>query len=233
MKDGSEVQFLRSDKAKYLRISLKTTGEVIVTVPQRTTIEEAKNFVETKKDWIDRNKAKMAANEIKKTIFTPETVFSIRNRHLHMQAWKSEQFRAQRTKDSLKIFYPQNIDILSENAQKTVRRYIVDAIREEAKEYLPFRTKELAAQHGLSFQRVTVKNITSRWGSCSSKNNINLNIHLVRLPDYLSDYVIFHELAHTIHKNHQKKFWEYLDSMTNGTAKLLAHEIRQIRLAEF
>jgi len=74
------------------------------------------------------------------------------------------------------------------------------ALRKEAKDYLPQRTELLAAAHGFKYSGVTVKNISSRWGSCSSTNHINLNIHLVRLPEHLSDYVILHELTHTVHK---------------------------------
>ena len=58
-----------------------------------------------------------------------------------------------------------------------------------------------------------VKNIKTRWGSCSSLNNINLNLHLMRLPDHLIDYVILHELAHTKEKNHGKSFWNLVDSL--------------------
>ena len=232
--DGiGEVQFVRSLRAKYIRISLKPSGEVCVTVPQKATIEQAMAFVETKIDWIKQTKSKMAVRENKKTIFTPDTVFSVRNRQLQLQPWKSEQFRAQLSKDTLIIFYPQNIELRSDSAQAVIRDYIIRALREEAKEYLPQRTKELAALHGFSFQRVAVKNVSSRWGSCSSKNNINLNIHLVRLPEHLSDYVILHELVHTVHKNHKELFWQSLDKITGGKAKQLAKEIKQFQSTEF
>ena len=66
----------------------------------------------------------------------------------------------------------------------------------------------------------------SRWGSCTVKNGINLNSWLLMLPDYLSDYVILHELAHTRYRDHGPRFWEYLDVLTEGRSKELRKELR-------
>ena len=103
----------------------------------------------------------------------------------------------------------------------------IETIRKEAKEYLPQRVEQLAEQLGFSYSDVRVKNLSSRWGSCSTNNRINLNIHLVRLPQHLSDYVILHELTHTIHKNHGKDFWQVLNNLTDGKAEQLRVEIRK------
>jgi len=73
------------------------------------------------------------------------------------------------------------------------------------------RLQELALQHGFSYQRVFVRSQKTRWGSCSVKNNINLNVNLIRLPSALRDYVILHELVHTRIKNHGTKFWAELE----------------------
>ena len=66
----------------------------------------------------------------------------------------------------------------------------------------------------------------SRWGSCTSENSINLNSWLVLLPDHLIDYVILHELVHTIHKNHSPEFWNYLDRLADGKSKIYRRELR-------
>jgi len=228
-----DVQFVPSATAKYIRISLKPFGGIRVTVPKRLSIRQALAFVQTKTDWIIQAKERMVEHEKKYIVFTPDTDFSTQKRKLKLLPWKSEKFRAQLTKDTLQIFYPYEIDIRSDNTQKIIRTHIISALREEAKEYLPTRTKQLAAEHGFSFFGVTVKNITSRWGSCSAKNNINLNIHLVRLPQHLSDYVILHELTHTIHKNHGTLFWQTLDKLTKGKAKHLAKEIKKFHTDKF
>jgi predicted metal-dependent hydrolase len=82
--------------------------------------------------------------------------------------------------------------------------------RAVARRVIVDRLQELALSHGFFYQRVFVRNQKTRWGSCSSKNNINLNVNLIRLPAALRDYVILHELVHTRIKNHSPRFWEEL-----------------------
>jgi len=79
--------------------------------------------------------------------------------------------------------------------------------KEVAKEIIRDRLSELSQIHGLSFNRSFIRSQKTRWGSCSAKNNINLNIKLINLPGELRDYVIMHELVHTKVKNHGQKFW--------------------------
>ena len=231
--DIGEVVFVQSATAKYIRISLKPFSGIRVIVPKRTNVQAAITFVETKIDWIIQAQARIAVREKERTVFSTETFFSTKDRQLKLFSWKSERFRAQTTKDTLKIFYPNNIELSSEKVQETIRAYIIQTLREEAKEYLPQRTEQLASIHGFSYHGVTVKNVSSRWGSCSATNHINLNIHLVRLPQYLTDYVILHELTHTIHKNHGKQFWQSLNQVTNGKAKQLSKEMKKYNADRF
>lgn len=79
--------------------------------------------------------------------------------------------------------------------------------RPAARQYLVQRLERLAQQHGFTFNRVFVRNQKTRWGSCSYRNNINLNIHLARLPERLTDYALLHELVHTRIRNHGPDFW--------------------------
>jgi predicted metal-dependent hydrolase len=95
---------------------------------------------------------------------------------------------------------------------------------------LPKRLTELAAQHGFRYGRAGIRNQKSRWGSCSSKNNISLNIHLLNLPGHLRDYVILHELVHTEQKNHSKHFWFRLDEVAGGRARELRKEMKSCRI---
>ena len=92
------------------------------------------------------------------------------------------------------------------------------------------RLEELANIHHFQYVRASIRNQKTKWGSCSPKNNISLNINLVRLPDQLLDYVILHELVHTRIKNHSKKFWAELDKFVGGGAKELSKKIRKYRL---
>ena len=93
-------------------------------------------------------------------------------------------------------------------------------LRQLAKSFLPHRTMELAQDLGFTYQRVTCRHQKSRWGSCSHRNSISLNIELMRLPERLRDYIIIHELTHTIHKHHQDGFWNYLEKVLPWALKL-------------
>ena len=82
------------------------------------------------------------------------------------------------------------------------------------------RLRQLARQHGFTYNKAAIRNQRTRWGSCSVKGNISLNIKLVALPQELADYVILHELVHTRVHNHSKQFWQEMDKYTkNGKAK--------------
>ena len=90
--------------------------------------------------------------------------------------------------------------------------------RSAARKVLIDRLNLLAKKYGFTYNRVFIRNQKTRWGSCSTKNNINLNVNLVRVPDELIDYTILHELVHTRVKNHSRRFWDQMD-MLLGDAK--------------
>jgi hypothetical protein len=100
----------------------------------------------------------------------------------------------------------------------------------KAKIILRNRLNELAEMNGFKYNKVSVRNQKTRWGSCSNLNNINLNINLVSLTQDLMDYVILHELLHTKIKNHSKKFWAQLDKYVGGKAKYLDKRLKKHRL---
>ena len=141
------------------------------------------------------------------------------------------------------------LTILNKQASKpkiSVSSTSKEEIRSKAKQVLPVRLNELASycnskitmrnMFGLKisepfkFNRLTIKNNKSNWGSCSAKKNINLNMNLVELPQELMDYVIIHELCHLIHLNHSDKFHSLLDQLCNGKSKELSKSLRKYSL---
>jgi predicted metal-dependent hydrolase len=98
--------------------------------------------------------------------------------------------------------------------------------RADARKILIKRLDELAKKHGFKYNRVSVRNQKTRWGSCSSKNNISLNAKLVKLPERLMDYIILHELVHTRVRNHGKKFYAELGRLVPDQ-KLLDSEFKE------
>ena len=105
----------------------------------------------------------------------------------------------------------------------------VEQLRAQAKASLPPRLKELADEHGFTYNRVTIKNNISNWGSCSVRGNINLNLRLVTLPQPLQDYVMLHELCHLKEMNHGPKFHALLESLCPNH-RTLEKELRQYKL---
>jgi len=94
---------------------------------------------------------------------------------------------------------------------------------------LSARLNQLAGKYGFTYNRLFIRNQRTRWGTCSSRNNISLNINLLRLPQELQDYVMLHELAHTKHKNHSREFWAEMDRLV-GDAKKLRKQMRSYKL---
>lgn len=114
-----------------------------------------------------------------------------------------------------KIFARQNLNWLKKSfekyeAKEKPTKKEIEQLRKKAKEILPKKLEELAQKHGFKYGNLRIKNAKSRWGSCSWNNNINLNLNLVLLDDELIEYVILHELTHTVIKNHSAKFWQLL-----------------------
>ena len=87
--------------------------------------------------------------------------------------------------------------------------------------------RDIATKHNLQFNRLTIKDVSTRWGSCSSLRNVNLSLWLLLLPSHLIDYVICHELCHLKELNHSPAFWAELDKLCGGTgtAKRLDKEL--------
>ncbi len=98
--------------------------------------------------------------------------------------------------------------------------------RSDARRSLVARLDHLARKHNFTYREVFVKNQKTLWGSCSTLNNINLNVNLVRLPEELRDYVLLHELVHTRYKNHGRQFWEALNAIV-GDARRLQRQLRR------
>ena len=97
--------------------------------------------------------------------------------------------------------------------------------KENARKRLIDRIYYIAKEHRFTFNKVSIREQRTRWGSCSYKNNISLNLKLILLSEELIDYVILHELVHTRIHNHSKRYWAELDRYT-GNGKALVKKLR-------
>ena len=151
------VKYIGNNRAKRIIISIKPEY-VRVVIPKRQSFKKAQKFVESRLDWIKRNKQRM-------------------------------------------------------NVQLEKKRKLPEIDRKVARKILCRRIGQLAQLHNFVYNRVSIRKQKTRWGSCSTKNNINLNANLLHLPPELMDYVLLHELVHTRVKNHSKDFWDELETV--------------------
>lgn len=138
----------------------------------------------------------------------------------------------------VQTFLFENIEGIKEslNRVREIERIEVSRVKklkifdiEKADLQLKKRINYLSELYRLPFERITIREQKTRWGSCSSKNNINLNRFIVTIPDKLQDYVILHELIHTRVKNHSTLFWQELEKVYPN-CKEAAREMRQYSL---
>ena len=89
----------------------------------------------------------------------------------------------------------------------------INKLADKAVKVIPERVKHYAPLIGVDYGRITIRNQRSRWGSCSSKGNLNFNCLLMEMPDEIIDSVVVHELCHLTHMNHSKEFWKLVESV--------------------
>ena len=130
----------------------------------------------------------------------------------------------------LRIACPSGTRFESEKVQQLLKDLLEKALRHEAKRLLPDRLMALAAKHNFTCTGVRIMNSKGRWGSCSTRRTINLSLSLMLLPWHLIDYVLLHELCHTIEMNHSDRFWKLLDSLTDNKALALRKELKNYHM---
>jgi predicted metal-dependent hydrolase len=172
------VTIVKSQRAKFIRITINSDQIVRLTVPRDKSIEKSIQFLHSKVPWITKHLKRLS-----------------------------------------------RLENTSTNPQQP------EINEPEAIETLISRLEEMAKVHNFKYAKASIRNQKTKWGSCSAKNNISLNINLIRLPDELRDYVILHELVHTRFKNHSKKFWSELDRFVDGSAKELSKKLKNYRLS--
>ena len=102
----------------------------------------------------------------------------------------------------------------------------VEELRRAAKADLPDRIGRLSRITGLKYNKLTIRASRTKWGSCTGTNNISLSLFLMTLPEHLRDFVIVHELCHTVHHDHSPKFHALVDRLVGGNEKALNRELK-------
>ena len=224
-----EILFEKSKRASRINISIKPFRGVRVAVPYGTDFAVAENFLLQKIDWIRSKIPKMEKTENALTIFDEQTSFTTKRFTLKISSHQHLTISARIHNGKIDVKYPDSIDVKDDRIQNTIRKAIEATWKIEAKAYLPERLDLLAQKFGFKYKEVKISSAKTRWGSCSGRDNINLSLHLMRLPEQLIDYVLLHELCHTIEKNHGPRFWALLDKVS-GDARGLDNQVNQYKI---
>ena len=119
------------------------------------------------------------------------------------EAWISKHIeKIKKTKERLE----------AEPTEKLTREKVI-ALAEEALKVIPERVEYFARVIGVTYGKITIRNQKTRWGSCSSKGNLNFNCLLMLAPSEVLDYVVVHELCHRKQMNHSKAFWSEVEKV--------------------
>ncbi len=212
------VTMVKNRRSKNIKISVKPDRSVRVSFPFYVSSSEASQFVMKNIAWItgqqqkfDIKKSKIEAGQFQTKLHT-------------VQITEATENKTKILNDFIEI---RLADLNSENSRSYLENVIVGIYRYEAKKLLPPKLTEMAMKHGFQISKITIRNNKRNWGSCSSKNNISLNLQMMKLPDELIDYILLHELVHTKIKNHGPGFWQKLDELTNLKARELSKQVRK------
>jgi hypothetical protein len=219
LKQIGNITFSKNRRSKNIKISVKPDKSVLVSYPFYVSRKEVLVFVMKNEPWIRNQQQKM---QLRKTRIEPNTELKTK---LHTVKFVlGNENRTIKKGPELTLIVR---DFDSQEGQDFIEHYLTEIYRIEAKRLLPVRLTTLAQRNGFKFNRVTIRNNRRNWGSCSSQNNISLNLQMMKLPVELIDYILLHELVHTEIKNHGPKFWDRLNGITANKARELSGQVRQ------
>ena len=185
---------------KHARLRVTEDQQVLVIVPPNFSDEEISALMLKKERWIAE----------KQRFFSKKKAINLQRNQILLKGVRHNFFY-----DSA---YQRKVQICHEHKTVRAKRDLLDQATQErwlkklAKEHLSARTRELSANLKLAFNNLFIRSQKNKWGNCSRDKNISLNWRLIKAPEYVIDYIIVHELVHTIRMDHSIKFWTLLRS---------------------
>ncbi len=219
------VAITRNPRAR--RIVMRARHDAIyMTVPLLATSNDIERALEQCGEKLKQQKLRQRPETID-TLYRIESdnfTFAV-TEHEH------EKFVLKQNGCNFMLLCPQGTQFADNRMQEWLRKVIRNSMTKAARAVLPQRLEALARKHGFSYSRCTLRDVHTRWGSCSSRGNINLSIYLMLLPNELIDYVLLHELCHTVEMNHSERFWALLDkTVAPARAKALRARLKGFRV---
>jgi predicted metal-dependent hydrolase len=216
---------VRNPRARRYLLRLRPDGTARVTIPRGGSMALARQFVERHAAWLERELQRLQSQPRKPAVWMIGTEILLRGNAVRIEAGfnsdnkevedpPSSGYGATSEDETAKKaetirFGSELVRVPSPAAD--LRPAIEGHLRQLAARELPPRVLELAARHGLTVRRITVRNQKSRWGSCSRRGTISLNWRLIQTPAFVSDYICLHELVHLRQMNHSPKFWREME----------------------
>ncbi len=199
-KEFGKVVVRRSSRARSMKATVSPNGELRISLPNYVPLFMAKRMVISSRKDI----RKLFATRPKLQLH--DGMMIGKSHSLHVRS--GHMYSLVRSGQQLVLTVPNSHSLSDTAVMDNVRSEIRTILRKEAKAHLPRRIDYIARINGFTYSALRFTHASSRWGSCNHKKAISLNIALMNLPFELIDYVLIHELAHTIHLNHSKEFWD-------------------------
>ena len=189
----------RSARRKTIQITIEPiSAKIIVRAPQRTSLDKINKFVLSKKEWILKKQNQILSENVKlPTIESGEIIFIAGKKYLLNLG---------------DISKPSVNDFVINLPQTAKKEGLLLVTRTLMLTYAIERTSILARRYGLKYRSVGIGTAKTQWGSCSTDNDIVYSVALAFLPEDLIEFVMVHELCHSVVKNHGKNFYNLLGS---------------------
>lgn len=205
-----EFRLTRNPRRKRIALIVHHDGNVEVRAPQQVTDEQVEEFVRKQAEWVRERLAEAAAMPRRKWVSGETILYRGRPHALEVRARDGRHEGVSAHDGTLLVTVP---DTREEGAQaqsvrRAVHQWMVDRALEVTRERLP----ALAERIGASPRRVTIKDMKTRWGSCSGKGNISISFRIVMAPPDVMDYLLVHELCHLVHPDHSEDFWRLVEA---------------------
>ncbi len=200
-----QVQIIKKD-IKNINIKVKPNCEVILTAPIQTTKEHIDMVLKKRERWIEKKIVYFKEHQqyTQKEYVSGEN-FVYLGRNYRLKVIESDAEEAKLQKGYLYLYVKDRDDFTRK--EKLIKKWYLEKAKYHFKKalqkYQPIVAKEIKS--------VKIREMKTRWGSCNaSKSYINLNSILIQKPTRCIEYVVFHELAHLIHPNHSRQFYNYM-----------------------
>lgn len=204
--DGREITYVikTSPRARYVRLEIRPGSGLTVVVPTNCPISKARSFVKEKQAWVLEKLAKVAVNP------TPRHKDGLRSGEVLPYLGRKLKIAIDDTSEKYHrvTLDGQTLRIGMANQTASPRWLAEQWYRTQADTVIRGKVRERALAQQVGYNRVTLRDQRTLWGSCSRKRNLSFNWRLMMAPEAVVDYVIVHELAHLREMNHSAKFWQ-------------------------